>query len=80
MTTTIVKVPSTWMVFLPNHRWVNLAQISEAQFFDERGHLVVTWSNGESTTFEGDQAIALVQHLIECLETMKPMISQILVP
>ncbi|MCT7958732.1 hypothetical protein [Laspinema palackyanum] len=80
MTTTIVKVPSTWMVFLPGNRWVNLAQICDAEFFHELGHLVVKWSNGEASIFEGDQALALAQSLVECQEAMQQRISQIVIP
>ncbi|MCT7988840.1 hypothetical protein [Laspinema olomoucense] len=80
MTTTIVKVPSTWMVFLPGNRWVNLAQICDAEFLHEIGHLVVTWSSGQASTFEGEQAIALATYLVECQEAVNAKMSQIFIP
>jgi hypothetical protein len=80
MTTTIVKVPSTWMVFLPGNRWVNLAQICDAEFVNDNGYLVVTWASGEFTTFEDEQALALATYLVEYQESVNSRICQILIP
>lgn len=80
MTTTIVKVPSTWMVLLPGSRWVNLAQIAEVQFIEETRQLVVTWASGSRSYFEGEQVGYLVQAIEESRSAIDDRVSKILVP
>jgi hypothetical protein len=80
MTTTIVKVPSTWMVLLPGNRWVNLAQIAEVQFFEETRQLVVTWASGSYSYFGGEQAGYLIQAIEDSRSAIEDRVSKILVP
>ncbi|MCT7954641.1 hypothetical protein [Laspinema palackyanum] len=80
MTTTIVKVPSCWMVLLPGNRWVNLAQIAEVEFVEDTHQLVVTWASGSQSHFEGEQVAYLVQSLEESRNAIEERVSQILVP
>jgi hypothetical protein len=80
MTTTIVKVPSTWMVLLPGNRWVNLAQIAEVQFIEETRQLVVTWASGSHSCFEGEQVGYLIQAIEDSRSAIEDRVSKILVP
>lgn len=80
MTTAIVKVPSTWMVLLPGSRWVNLAQIQQAEFIEESQLLRVTWANGDQTDFQGHQMGYLVQAIEESRNAIDDRVAKILVP
>ncbi|MCT7980870.1 hypothetical protein [Laspinema olomoucense] len=80
MTTTIVKVPSTWMVLLPGNRWVNLAQIAEVQLSDTACEARVIWANGNRAIFQDEQALYLVEALEEARDSIEERVSKILIP
>lgn len=58
----IIKVPSVFSCKLPNGEWLNLALIRRLQLeLDPSPILVLTWENGDSQTYRGDKALAIVE-------------------
>lgn len=57
----IVSIPSIYSLKLPNGEWLNLALVRRLQFESEPPVAILTWSNGDSQLYNGDQALAIVQ-------------------
>ncbi|WP_253274447.1 hypothetical protein [Nostoc sp. PCC 7107] len=59
---TIVNTPSVFSCKLPAAGWINLAQIRQIQFENLPTRVaVVTWQNGDTQIFYGDDAATLIQ-------------------
>jgi hypothetical protein len=58
----IIKVTCVFSCKLPNGEWLNLALIRRLQLeLDPSPILVLTWENGDSQTYRGDKALAIVE-------------------
>lgn len=57
----IISVPTVHSLKLPPGEWLNLALIRRLQFELEPPSAIVTWSNGDSQLYNGDQALAIVE-------------------
>ncbi|MEH2030252.1 MAG: hypothetical protein V7K67_11350 [Nostoc sp.] len=56
----IISVPTVFTCKTPTAGWINLAQIRQVIEDEDEKVIVVTWHNGDTQVFYGENAVAIV--------------------
>ncbi|BAY16902.1 hypothetical protein NIES21_27360 [Anabaenopsis circularis NIES-21] len=66
---TIISTPSVFSCKTPTAGWLNLAQIRQLQFEEQPSPVaVVTWHNGDTQSFFGENATAIMANWQEAAD------------